>query len=402
MTTVYIKKRGYAVIILASSLISYYIVSDRSKSLFGIAMFLYALCIFLYVYVEGEKNLVLGSLEIRRHLEELEDDRPSKVSLEIVNKNIYPLMFFVRDTVPERFRIEKGTEGLLLIGGKKRVSLTYTVIPSPGHNVFGSVRIVIRDPLNLFETEILRNDIKESEVFIVPRPKYLSEIRKSWEKSIGAFSERRKGGRGTTFLYVREYLEGDELRHIDWKATARTGKLLVKIFESESQVSSVIFFINDKSLRRGKYSKAFDTALRLLASLVVNTYNNLLSKVRLIVLEGNNMNVYTAVSGSESSKLLFKALASQDISEHDIDPNFLYKVLLVQGKRSSISIVTSNIKVLEFLRKSKVKTKMYYVDPDVHDLKEEPKDLMEKVKDLKAYFRKAGHELYLVTPLRII
>lgn len=40
-------------------------------------------------------------------------------------------------------------------------------------------------------------------------------------------------GRGMTFTEVREYQAGDEIRHIDWKVTARTQKTHTKVFTEE-------------------------------------------------------------------------------------------------------------------------------------------------------------------------
>ncbi len=41
-------------------------------------------------------------------------------------------------------------------------------------------------------------------------------------------------GRGTEYAETREYIAGDELRHADWKATARLQKLMVKQFHQDS------------------------------------------------------------------------------------------------------------------------------------------------------------------------
>lgn len=40
-------------------------------------------------------------------------------------------------------------------------------------------------------------------------------------------------GRGIEFSEVREYMEGDDIRYVDWNVTARTGRLYVKEFKEE-------------------------------------------------------------------------------------------------------------------------------------------------------------------------
>jgi uncharacterized protein (DUF58 family) len=43
----------------------------------------------------------------------------------------------------------------------------------------------------------------------------------------------RRRGEGTSFANLREYVEGDDPRHIDWKATARRNKLITREFALE-------------------------------------------------------------------------------------------------------------------------------------------------------------------------
>ena len=52
-------------------------------------------------------------------------------------------------------------------------------------------------------------------------------------------------GRGLEFEEVREYIEGDEVRDIDWKVTARFNKPYVKTFKDERELT--IFFLVDVS-----------------------------------------------------------------------------------------------------------------------------------------------------------
>src|SRR5215467_15627938 len=43
----------------------------------------------------------------------------------------------------------------------------------------------------------------------------------------------RMRGRGLDFEEIRDYLPGDDIRSFDWKATARAGKPLVRVFTEE-------------------------------------------------------------------------------------------------------------------------------------------------------------------------
>jgi hypothetical protein len=47
-------------------------------------------------------------------------------------------------------------------------------------------------------------------------------------------------GRGMEFEEVRAYVPGDDIRHIDWNVTARTGAPFVKEFREERQLTICI------------------------------------------------------------------------------------------------------------------------------------------------------------------
>lgn len=50
----------------------------------------------------------------------------------------------------------------------------------------------------------------------------------------GAYHARRKG-RGMDFAEVRHYQAGDEIRHMEWRVTAKTGKPHIKLYEEERE-----------------------------------------------------------------------------------------------------------------------------------------------------------------------
>ena len=47
-------------------------------------------------------------------------------------------------------------------------------------------------------------------------------------------------GRGMEYAESREYVAGDDARHIDWRVTARTGRAHTKLFQAERERVSLI------------------------------------------------------------------------------------------------------------------------------------------------------------------
>jgi len=59
-------------------------------------------------------------------------------------------------------------------------------------------------------------------------------------QSTGTMQSRRRLGIGTDFSELREYNAGDDLRLVDWKATARRGSPMVRVLEPEHEQTLII------------------------------------------------------------------------------------------------------------------------------------------------------------------
>lgn len=71
-------------------------------------------------------------------------------------------------------------------------------------------------------------------------------------------------GTGLVFTDIREYQPGDDVKHIHWKATARTGKVFVKSYEEDRQLRVLLAVDMSASMRalnqRSAYTKALEFA----------------------------------------------------------------------------------------------------------------------------------------------
>jgi uncharacterized protein (DUF58 family) len=60
------------------------------------------------------------------------------------------------------------------------------------------------------------------------------------QQNVGALRQTRRFAMGTEFAEMREYTTADDPRLIDWKATARTGRPLVRVLEPEQEQTLVL------------------------------------------------------------------------------------------------------------------------------------------------------------------
>lgn len=70
-------------------------------------------------------------------------------------------------------------------------------------------------------------------------------------------------GQGMEFEDIREYVPGDDVRHIDWNVTARTGEPFIKVYREERQVTVLLVVDVSGSTRLGSGGRDGRTDRRL-------------------------------------------------------------------------------------------------------------------------------------------
>jgi uncharacterized protein (DUF58 family) len=133
---------------------------------------------------------------------------------------------------------------LQVLGGTA-TEISYTVTPSErGLVTFAPADIAIRSRFRLLELLTRIGDTETRRVYPdfaqIARYAWLASDRRLAEIGIKTFQRR---GEGTDFDQLAEYIPGDPVRHIDWKATLRVDKPIVRRFQSERD-QRVIFMLD--------------------------------------------------------------------------------------------------------------------------------------------------------------
>jgi uncharacterized protein (DUF58 family) len=74
-------------------------------------------------------------------------------------------------------------------------------------------------------------------------------------------------GDGLDFKEIREYSSGDDIRHINWKVTARKRDTNVNVFNEDKQLNIVLVYLNSGSIYFGSHKSKQDTMCEILTSL---------------------------------------------------------------------------------------------------------------------------------------
>ena len=81
-------------------------------------------------------------------------------------------------------------------------------------------------------------------------------------------------GEGYDFIELREYMPGDDIRHIDWNITAKMQKPFIKIFREERELNVVVTSILNGSVHFGSKKFKQETIAEVIALLSFSTIKN--------------------------------------------------------------------------------------------------------------------------------
>ena len=104
-------------------------------------------------------------------------------------------------------------------------------IPTPRRAgiVVGPVRSVRADPLHLLRRQVLWTE--PVDLFVHPRTVALAGSAAGFIRDLEGMPTTDLSSADVSFHALRDYVPGDDRRHIHWKTTARTNKLMVRQFE---------------------------------------------------------------------------------------------------------------------------------------------------------------------------
>src|SRR6187399_2629552 len=156
----------------------------------------------------------------------------------------------------------------------------------------------------------VRREARASELFDDDFQRKLESLaivsRRIFAGRLRAERRSKKRGSGVEFADHRDYVPGDDFRQIDWNVYQRFGRLLVRLFEEEEDLS--IYFIVDcsGSMAFGTPSK-LDQARRLCAALAYVGLANL-DRVTVVAAHENGGSVMPGTRGKNRIFKVFQYL----------------------------------------------------------------------------------------------
>jgi uncharacterized protein (DUF58 family) len=165
---------------------------------------------------------------------------------DITNHYNFRTRLLLLDEFPESWQI-RDFRMKSILEPEEKTKLQYTVYPKErGEYFFGNVYLFIKTPLQFIirrKTFYAEKSVKVFPSFLLLRQfEFMAHITEPG--NIG-YKQVRKTGHSLEFEQIRDYVSGDDIRSINWKATGRTGgQLMINMYSDEK--SQPIYCIIDK------------------------------------------------------------------------------------------------------------------------------------------------------------
>lgn len=339
---------GIFVGLVASFLLAYVF-----PSLFGFAKLLtviVGLLVLIDIFLLFKPNADFFS---RRDVaDRLSNGDPNPITLYLENRYSFKTRVEVIDEIPYQFQKRDVLFEAQLVPNETQL-LRYELRPTKrGEYSFGAVNVFVKSPLGLVKRRYQFSQDKMVAVY----PSYL-QMR---QYELMAISNRlttlgikriRRLGHSMEFEQIRPYVLGDDIRTVNWKATARRNDLMVNAFQDERSQS--VYCLIDK----GRVMKSPFEGLTLLDYAINATL--VLSNIALIKQDKAGLITFSEVIGQilpadrkagQMQKIL-ETLYKQKTRYLESDYETLYSYVKTHIRQRSLLLLFTNFETVNAMRR---------------------------------------------------
>lgn len=313
--------------------------------------------LFLLVLFFLVDSLILftGRQKIKGHRmvpDKFSNGDQNQIKLQIDNRYSFRIFTTIIDEIPEQFQ-ERNFKIKQIIAPQNTATITYNLRPTErGEYHFGDLNVYVTSIFKL----VAKRFMFDSNVMVPTYPGF-KQLRKFELLNINKNSVEygikkiRRIGHTMEFEQIKEYVLGDDLRTINWKATAKKNSLMVNQFQDEK--SQPVYAIID----RGRVMQMPFDGLSLLdyainATLVIsNMVLKKQDKAGMLSFSKKVENVVVAQRRSSQMRLILESLYNVKTDFYESDFSKLYSEVKRHITHRSLILLYTNFETLDSLHR---------------------------------------------------
>ena len=271
--------------------------------------------------------------------------RWSEVRLSLHHEFRQPLNVQVFDHLPAQMDFEFLPQAVALRPGEQ-TEFGYRVRPlKRGHFRFPRCELLLPSPLRLWQARRFIDQASETRVYPDFARLYGAQLMAvdDWLSQLGV-RQRPRRGLGLEFHQLREFRDGDTLRQIDWKATARKRTPIAREYQDERD-QQIVFLVDCGRRMRSQDDDLshFDHALNacLLLSYVALRQGD---AVGLATFASDQDQYLAPLKGPAHINSLLNAVYALDSTRRPADYAAAINQLLARQRRRALVVLVTNLR----------------------------------------------------------
>jgi uncharacterized protein (DUF58 family) len=313
-----------------------------------------------------------------------------RVNLEVYNHSSITLYIEIIDELPMQFQ-ERKLFFSLSIKSLERRNLFYEVRPvTRGEHLFGQTNLYIKSKLGIVERREKFGEQKTVSVYpSIVEMKQMELLAISNLSVYNGIKKIRKIGHSYEFDQIKNYVTGDDLRSINWKATSRKGEVMVNHYEDEK--SQQVYSIIDKSRSmRLPFNEMSLLDYAINTSLVISNVSlQKHDKAGLITFADKLGTMIKSAGGVKQLRLILKTLYQEKEKNNEANFELLYQSIRHLVKSRSLIFLFTNFEsgyalervlfVLRKINKLHLLVVVFFENSEISDYALEPAKSVEDI-----------------------
>lgn len=269
----------------------------------------------------------------------------TEVRVRVTNNTPRALRLRIKDEYPPEMLLLSPREAEFEVEPFESKSLAYSLKPvRRGRFEFGRVAVRSMSRLRLVWRESRVGSTAVVKVYPNVRRAREAELKALGARSLVAAQRRAAWrGEGRDFESLREYVPGDELRHVSWSATARRGRLTTRQYQIERDQTVIVALDAGRLMTaRIEQETKFDTAIH--ATLALMSAARRAGDHAGLVVFGRRVKAFVPASkGREQLDAVLEALYS--VEPELIEPSYTraFQFVAANCKRRSFVVLLTDL-----------------------------------------------------------
>lgn len=282
----------------------------------------------------------------------LSNSDPNKLEIELLSRYPFKVSISIIDELPVQFQKRDFEYRMQVQKGQRRI-FEYSVRPvERGEYVFGNLNVYASSPIRIIKRRFVFQ--KDQMVPVYPSIIQMQQydfLAMSNRLTEFGLKKIRRIGHTQEFEQIKEYIKGDDVRTINWKATAKKNQLMVNQYQDER--SQPIYSIIDT----GRVMKMPFNGLSLLDYAINSTlaFSNVAlkrnDKTGLVTFSKNIETFVPAVQKISHLNIILEKLYNISTEFSDSDFGLLYAHIKRKVNQRSLLLLYSNFEHISALKR---------------------------------------------------